>query len=138
MIFARLQTSGIGVKNSAVFLPAFRENRKTAVFEAFRLSRIIECRMIPAHHPGKHWASLISISANRDHRVNWCTKKLVQMLGTMFRNINSDLVHDLNRKRVNLAGGCRTRTFDSNNFTRKSSKNSLGHLTSARITGTQN
>src|ERR1700730_10459440 len=138
MIFARLQTSGIGVKNSCDLIADFSENRKDVVFRAFRLSRIIECRMIPAHHPGKHWASLISISANRDHRVNWCTKKLVQMLGTMFRNINSDLVHDLNRNRVNLAGGRRTRTFDSNHFTRRSSKNSLSHLTSARITGTQN
>src|SRR5882762_6412899 len=119
MIFTHLQTGGIGSKNSDDLIADFSENRKDVVFRALQLS-------------------LIGISANRDDCVDRRIEKLAQMLGTMFRNINPNLVHDLNRKRVNMSGGCRTRTFDSNNFAAVSAKDSLSHLTSTRITGTQN
>ena len=138
MIFAHLETSGIGIKNSGHLIADFSENRKDVVFRALQLSRIVECPMIPAHYAGKHRAGLIGIAANRDDCVDRRIEKLAQMLGTMFRNIKPNLVHDFNRKRVNLAGGCRTRTFDSNNFARVRAKDSLSHLTSTRITGTQN
>jgi len=73
------------------------------VFGTLGFSRIIERPMQSLHIAGEDRASFSGAIADRHHNVQWLTNKLVHGLGPMVRDVNSDLLHDGNRFRPNVA-----------------------------------
>gem|GEM_PF-4846407 len=68
------------------------------------MGRIIEPPMMTVHLPRKHRARLIRISAYRNDDIDVRMLELLQVLRTMPGNVDADLLHYLNRQRMDPTG----------------------------------
>jgi hypothetical protein len=105
-------TGGVGFEDAADFIANAAEGSEFFFVRAGGVGGIIETPMVPVDLPGKDGTGLIRIAANGDDGFHWPIKKLVQVLGTMGGDIDTDFVHDLDGQRVNITCGFRSGALD--------------------------
>jgi hypothetical protein len=60
--------------------------------------------MMPMHLARKMRASLIGISTDGDHRLDFIVEEKIHVLGVMTRRADSDFFEDTNGERMNVTG----------------------------------
>ncbi len=98
------QARCIGSENSGDLVSHAAKDGHFFCFTADGLRWVVEIPMITMHLTGKNRACLFCISANGDHGANLVAEEFVQVLRVMLADVDADLRHDLDRKRMHVAG----------------------------------
>ena len=98
---------GVGLEHSLDFVAHPAEHRQLFLLAALGVGRVVESPMMAAELAGKDRAGLVGVAADRDHRLHVLLQKLVHVLAVVAGNVDPDLRHDLDRQRMDVAGGIR-------------------------------
>ena len=98
-----MTTCRVGFKNLPEFIPYTPKNSKLLLITSDGIGRILKAPMMAVDLAGKYRASLISITANGNDGFHLLLQKLLEGLGAMVGNIDSNLLHHLNGLGVDIA-----------------------------------
>ena len=90
------------------------------------------------HLSWKRGARLIRITTDGDDGVDRLRQKVIHVLGDMCGNINADLVHRLDRQRMDVACGFAARAGDGDDVTRSLAQNTLREMATTGVAGAEN
>jgi hypothetical protein len=125
-------------KDTADFVAHTSENRKFLLIRTDCMGRIIKTQVMAVQLPWEHLAGLIRVSTNRDHRLDVLFQKIVHVLGVVPGDINANLLHHLNAKRMHITRGLGTGAMNFKDIARDSAQDAFSKMAAARIAGAKN
>lgn len=129
---------GVCAEDSANLVPDAAEHAQLLFLGAGRVSGIVEWKMMTIHLPREHGTHLISVSANRDYRLDVVLEKFIKVLRPVGIDVDSDFSERPDCQRMNVSCGLGPCTFDSKSSAQLSLQDAFGKVGAAGVAGAKN
>jgi hypothetical protein len=129
---------GISFKHAPYFIPDAAERLHLFLISAHGVRGIIKAPMMAVSLAGESWAGLVGIAANSDDRFHRLLEKVVHVLGSMRRDVDTDFGKRRNCERVNVASRFAAGAGDFEFTFAGGAKNAFGHVAAAGVAGAKN
>lgn len=128
---------GVSVENTPDLIAYSAKDGELLFLAAGSMCRAIKAPVVAAHLAGEHGACLISIAADGDHCIGLLIEKLAEVFGTVTRNVDPDLLHRLDCKRMNVARRFGSGTRHIKDVTGSSPRDTFSEMGAARVAGAE-
>lgn len=133
-----MQTGGIGFEHLAHLIPHAAEFGQDFLLCTLGVRWVIEAPVMAVHLPRKERACLVGVSADSDDSRNLAVKKGVHVLRRVSGNVDVDLLHHLDSKRVDEADWFRPRAVYIDDVAGGGAQDAFSHVAAAGIPGAEN
>jgi|TARA_B100001971_G_C18017580_1_gene445641 hypothetical protein len=120
------------------FIAHTTEDCQLRILITISFSRIIERPMESIDLTGKDRTGGVSVAADSDNGLDVLTDKLVEMLGSVMADVDSDFLHHPHGQRVHMARRIAAGTLHIKLITGEGAQDAFGHVAATTVPGAEN